>query len=246
MREFSEVEAMFSLTVNYDCSSPTSISGLATRWMWSRKRVSNFLKKYGVSVEYENKFDRNKRGQVGYQVGDRIGTGGEQVEFIDSKDLRKQGDRIGTGGEQEGSRKGSSIKEPNPNPKPKNITTDEQKAFASSLVEIVSSRREINIYPSKLASWANTIRLMMDRDKISPEQITKALGWYQGNWMNEFVPVIESASSLREKWSKLQNAMDRANKPINGENHNGFDKRDYRAGATKFEDIPEFLRPDVE
>ena len=247
-REFSEVEAMFSLTVNYDCANPTSISGLASRWMWSRKRVSNFLKKHGVTVDYGNKFNPKKKGQVGYQVGNRLGTGSAQVEFIDSKDLGVKRNRSGTGREQVGNRLGSSIKEPNPkpNPKPKDITTDEQKAFAFRLSEIASLRREINITPSTLSSWANTIRLMMDRDSISPAQISKALEWYQGNWMNEYVPVIESASSLRGKWPKLLNAIDRAKKTPTGDTHNGFSERDYRAGATKFEDIPDFLRPDIE
>lgn len=129
-REFSEVEAMFSLTVNYDNSSPVSISGLASRWGWSRKKTSKFLEKYGLTVEYENKFNRHKRGQItpkldvpyGEQDRNRIGTGKEQVEFIDSRHLRKLKNRVGTGGEQERNRKGSTITNPNPNPNPKDNT----------------------------------------------------------------------------------------------------------------------------
>ena len=118
-REYSEIEAMFSLTVDYDNSNSASVSGYATLWGWSRKRVSNFLKRYDLSISYKDKFNRHKKGQVGYQEGNRKGTGREQVEFIDSKALSVEGNRKGTGREQEGNRKGSTTNEPNPKPKEK-------------------------------------------------------------------------------------------------------------------------------
>lgn len=81
--------------------------------------MSNFMKKHGLTLTYAEKYNRHARGQVGYQVGNRKGTGKAQVEFIDSKALRAAGNRRGAGGEQEGNRKGSTTKDPNPNPNPK-------------------------------------------------------------------------------------------------------------------------------
>jgi hypothetical protein len=94
------------------------------------------------------------------------------------------------------------------NVKKKDICTDEQKMLANRLLEVVSLRRKTD--QTKATSWVNTIRLMMDRDKISAEKILSVISWYEINWMNEFVPVVESASSLRDKWGKLLNAIDRA------------------------------------
>jgi len=131
----------------------------------------------------------------------------------------------------------------------KDITTDEQKAFASRLIEIVSLRREIKVTPKQHLSWANTLRLMIDTDKVATPLIKSAMDWYEENWMNDFVPVIESACSFREKWQKLLNAIDRSKETprngksvITGDVNNGFDQRDYRKDATRPEDLPEFLR----
>lgn len=124
----------------------------------------------------------------------------------------------------------------------KDICPTFQESIAKELISIVSLRRAINVTDKQALSWSNTIRLMVEKDKIPPEQIKKVVSWYEENWMNEFVPVVESACSLRDKWQKLLNAIDRDRKSINGDKHNGFDQRDYQAGATKYEDLPKFLK----
>jgi len=133
-REFTSFEAMFSLSVDYDNGNSVSVSGYSSLWGWSRKKVSNFLKKHNLEILYADKYNRHKRGVLvvklgvpnGEQEGNRIGTGREQVEFIDSKDLRKDGNRVGAGGEQVGNRKGSTTNEPNPKPNPLKDNTDKK------------------------------------------------------------------------------------------------------------------------
>jgi len=124
----------------------------------------------------------------------------------------------------------------------KDICTDEQKALADELIKVVSLRREIHVTEKQRSSWVNTIRLMVERDKLQIEKIYSVLSWYEKNWMNQYVPVIESACSFREKWTKILNAIDRDKKTATKDNNNGFDQRDYAKDATPDSKIPDFLR----
>lgn len=64
--------------------------------------------------------------------------------------------------------------------------------------------RKINI-----KGWYDHIRKMVEVDKIGVDEIKKALDWYFKHFGEMYIPVIESASSLREKFSKLENAIKR-------------------------------------
>lgn len=116
---------------------------------------------------------------------------------------------------------------------------------ASFLIEVVSLRRKTTVTPSQKKAWCNTIRLMVEKDGVDAANITTALNWYKMNWMNEFVPVISSASALREKWLKLLNAIDRDGSKTtrrgNNGKHNGFNSRDYQKDASSDEAIENFL-----
>ncbi|OPZ79395.1 MAG: hypothetical protein BWY78_00069 [Alphaproteobacteria bacterium ADurb.Bin438] len=59
------------------------------------------------------------------------------------------------------------------------------------------------------SSWSKHIKLLVERDNVDIERINKALLWYKSNIGNEYVPVIQSGSSLREKFSNLEQAMSR-------------------------------------
>ena len=67
--------------------------------------------------------------------------------------------------------------------------------------------RKININ-----GWYDHIRKMVEVDKIGVDEIKKALDWYFKHFGEMYVPVIESASSLREKFSKLENSIERDKK----------------------------------
>lgn len=49
-REYTELEAAFCVTCDYDNGKLASISGYAKQWIWSRKRVASFAKKMGWSL----------------------------------------------------------------------------------------------------------------------------------------------------------------------------------------------------
>jgi len=84
--------------------------------------------------------------------------------------------------------------------------------LARTLARIVQSQKNIDISSEKKLSWANEIRkLVFTSEKVSYERVSDALRWYRKNVGGEYVPVIESGSSLRTKFIKLENAIARDN-----------------------------------
>ena len=91
-RKYTEIEAMFSLQVDYDNNRPVSLSGLASLWGWSRNKIRRFLEEIGVCIE--SSIDGKKKGQVKGQVVDRLGKKKGQVRFVYSKGFRGGKNRL--------------------------------------------------------------------------------------------------------------------------------------------------------
>ena len=88
--------------------------------------------------------------------------------------------------------------------------TEEHKDLAFFLSEIVLLRRKKTLSKKLITNWANSIRLLIEIDGVPIDRVRPALEWYEKNWDTEYTPVIESGKSLREKFDKLLNAIDRA------------------------------------
>lgn len=84
---------------------------------------------------------------------------------------------------------------------------EQAKEIASELAEIVISKKKIKINGTKLNGWASSIRQMVKADGIDPGRIRAALRWYRIHVGDDFVVVIESGKSLREKFLRLEHAM---------------------------------------
>ncbi len=82
--------------------------------------------------------------------------------------------------------------------------------LAEKLAFIIRKNKRINVTPQKIASWANEIRKLVETDGVSIQRVQAALDWYEENIGGQYVPVIESGSSLRSKFIKLEDAMRRA------------------------------------
>lgn len=81
---------------------------------------------------------------------------------------------------------------------------------AEKLAAIIQSNKNIKIPPSRLNNWANEIRRLHQVEGVAHERIARALEWYGENIGGEYVPVIESGSTFRSKFIKLEDAMRRA------------------------------------
>ncbi len=84
--------------------------------------------------------------------------------------------------------------------------------LASKLAEVIRSSKNIKVNQTKIKSWTNEIRKIVESDGVNPERIEKALDWYQENIGGEWIPVIECGATLRSKFIRLEDAMERNNK----------------------------------
>lgn len=90
------------------------------------------------------------------------------------------------------------------------------KNLSSNLASIIQSKRKIN-KNSNISSWIKPIQDLVEKDlnindtkiKDRVKRVQKALDWYSDHIGEKYVPVIQSGESLRSKFDKLENAMDR-------------------------------------
>ncbi len=82
--------------------------------------------------------------------------------------------------------------------------------LAGKLAGIIQTNKNIKITPSKLAGWAADIGKLSRIEGVALERIESALDWYADNIGGQYIPVIESGGSLRNKFIKLEDAMKRA------------------------------------
>ena len=117
-RPFSEVEAAFSLQIDYDSGETVTVAGYAMLWTWDRGKVNRFLKKMGVVLAYPENTDKkqNQRAQIMLQNPHRSQPNNVQIRLIDSRCLRGETNRSETENEQIKLRSCSTTKEPNPKP----------------------------------------------------------------------------------------------------------------------------------
>ena len=90
------------------------------------------------------------------------------------------------------------------------------KNLSSNLASIIQSKRKIN-KNSNISSWVKPIQDLVEKDlninntkiKDRVKRVQQALDWYSDHIGEKYVPVIQSGESLRSKFDKLENAMDR-------------------------------------
>jgi hypothetical protein len=97
-----------------------------------------------------------------------------------------------------------------PTAKERNI---EYTPLVTYLSKIIQTKKNIKHTSLQLNSWANEFRRLEEDTGVSRQRIKKALQWYSSNIGGEYIPVIESGASFREKFSKLEDAMQRASSP---------------------------------
>jgi hypothetical protein len=99
--------------------------------------------------------------------------------------------------------------------------------LANQLAEIITSNKNMHHTPSQIEAWANEIRHIVETSKISIERVEKVLSWYENNYGGKYIPVVESGASLREKFLRLEAAMQK-----NGYKDTGLNKKAYQSALT--------------
>lgn len=88
--------------------------------------------------------------------------------------------------------------------------------LANKLYQIIRSKKNINISSKQLQSWSVDIRKLHTINKINPQRISRVLDWYAENIGGQYIPVVESGISLRNKFSKLEDAIKREKQGASG------------------------------
>jgi hypothetical protein len=82
-------------------------------------------------------------------------------------------------------------------------------SLAEKLKSIISSQKKVNVTGTKLNGWKKSITMLIRQDGVSLDRIGTVLTWYEGAAGGEFIPVVESGRALREKFIRLEAAMQR-------------------------------------
>ena len=106
----------------------------------------------------------------------------------------------------------------------KNINNSEQKSsdnntsqkrnkqflpLARHLSKTIQTNKNIHHTALQLKTWTNDIRQLVENNKVDVTRIKKALRWYKQHIGQQYVPVIESGRSLKDKFTGLEDAMKR-------------------------------------
>jgi len=108
--------------------------------------------------------------------------------------------------------------------------------LAEKLSTIIKSKKNITHTKIQIDQWSNDIRRLAEDNKITIDRINTALDWYENNIGGSYVPVIESGSSLKEKFGKLEAAIERDNNPYQTKN-NGRMKMEATSHNIRSDDV---------
>jgi len=180
-RQYSEVEAAFSLQLDYDCGNMVTISGCSKRWGWSRKKVRRFYKDMGAEIFYadDTKKKQNQKGQIRGQIRDRKGTDKEQIRLINPSTLQTGQNRNGTETGQIGDRSGDTTInpiEPNPYPNPK-IKKEPPKFFQDLATKFYQKKKQHTKARLQFCAlkWAETLHKLSRIDEYPNDLIEKVV-----------------------------------------------------------------------
>ena len=84
--------------------------------------------------------------------------------------------------------------------------------MSKKLQKIILTKKNMNL---NITQWPNVFRLLRTKNKVSKERIRTVIKWYANNIGDTYTPVAHSAKSFREKFSRLEDAMNRQDKKDN-------------------------------
>ena len=85
--------------------------------------------------------------------------------------------------------------------------------IAQRLGAIVKTIKNIKTGLPRMKQWANDIRKLNTEEGVSINRMENALDWYENNINRQYTPQIESGMSFRNKFLKLEAAIERDRNP---------------------------------
>lgn len=94
--------------------------------------------------------------------------------------------------------------------------------LANKLSKIIQTKKNILHSQTQIKSWANEFRKLHTINKVKVSRQKKILKWYKNEPESKYLPVVESGKSFREKFIKLESAMNRKQFDNNPKNSLGY------------------------
>lgn len=121
-RPYTELEAAYSLQLDYDEKKTVTVTGYMHLWQWGKGRVMRFLERMGCRIEYPKSTGKlqNQRGLIVILIPDRYRTDNGLMRLIDSKGIGEQADGNRTDNGLKADRSRYATRKPNPKSQSRN------------------------------------------------------------------------------------------------------------------------------
>ena len=192
-RAFTRLEAMFSLTVDYDQGNTVTVKGYSVLWGWSQGKVKRFLEGVDVSISYPQNTSgkQNQRGEIVLQITERSDAKNGKINMIDSRWLGGSAERSTVSDGEKTER--SQVTTITLNPKPLKDSSDSDPFF----------EKLWSVYPRKdgkkqaLRHYLATVKTEADRERVN-----LALGSYLSHIEENAVGLkfIKNGSTFFNNW----------------------------------------------
>jgi hypothetical protein len=131
------------------------------------------------------------------------------------------------------------------NKKTKEIKKTKEKDISVPLAKflqiIIEEKKNIRHTPNQIEKWAKDISKLINTNQVSYERIKSALRWYKDHCRDEYVPVIESGAALRDKFIKLESAIERWEHPYKERERPAPNTVGYKEPGKKYKEIEEYV-----
>lgn len=95
----------------------------------------------------------------------------------------------------------------------KTVPPKEQNQFiplAQNLADIIQTKKNIKHPPKQISSWACEFQRLEKTNGVSVQRMQSCLNWYAEHIGEPYTPVIESGKSFRDKFLRLEDAVQRS------------------------------------
>lgn len=110
--------------------------------------------------------------------------------------------------------------------------------LAEKLALLIQTYKNMSFTQKQINQWANEFRRLEEENKVPFVKQRKVLHQYSKIVGNEFVPIVESGSSFRQKFIRIEEAIKRNNSP-------SFSKSNPQSNRYMPDDAPNYDRVDT-
>jgi len=210
-RPYTELEAAYSLQVDYDQENRVTVTGYANLWRWSKGKVIRFFDRMNVKITYPESTEkkRNQNGLITVHKPDLNRTKNRLMRLIDNKGLEEGTDLKQTKDGLKTDQSQVTTKETNTETDTKGNTFSENStefSLSKLLLDQILLRNSEFKKPN-LQNWAVHVDRAMRLDKRTPDKLEAVILWCQQDsfWQNNILSTKKLRDQFDQLWLKMNN-----------------------------------------